>query len=60
MIGCKKLPLIQPEQCRFRLVAHGPILEESDQSGEHLARRDHVAALEKALAKSLAAAGYGW
>lgn len=49
---------IHPEECRFLLVSHGPILEEAGHPTEHLARRDHVAALEKALAETLKSAGY--
>jgi len=53
-----KLLGIHPEACRFQLVTHGPILEEAGHPTEHLARRNHVAALEKALAEALLAAGY--
>ena len=52
---------IAPEQCEFRLVAHGPILDEAgkdDETGEHGRRRDALAAMEMALAEALAAAGY--
>lgn len=49
---------IHPEECRFQLVSHGPILEEAGHPDEHLARRDQVAAMEKALAEELDAAGY--
>lgn len=49
---------VQPEQCRFRLVSHGPILEESDHPDIHRERRDIVAALEKSLAEALCASGY--
>lgn len=49
---------IRPEECRFQLVSHGPILEEAGHPDEHLARRDQVAAMEKALAEELDAAGY--
>lgn len=47
-----------PEQCTFRLIAHGPILEEADGMEAHKERRDLIAALEKKLAEALAAAGY--
>ena len=51
---------VRPEQCQFRLIAHGPIESESP-SGEpadHNERRDRVAALEKALATVMREAGY--
>lgn len=49
-----------PELCTFRLVAVGPIKEESnaDSRHEHDERRDVVAAMEKALAELMVAAGY--
>lgn len=48
-----------PERCAFRLVALGPLEEESkaDSRHEHDVRRDIVAAMEKALAGLIAAAG---
>ncbi|MFN8160882.1 MAG: hypothetical protein U0R52_07555 [Solirubrobacterales bacterium] len=49
---------VLPEQCKFRLVAHGPILEEADGMEAHKERRDLIGALEKKLAEDLAAAGY--
>jgi len=49
---------IAPEQCSFRLVARGPILEEADDKDTHYQRRDVIGALEKKLAESLLAAGY--
>lgn len=50
---------VEPERCAFRLVAIGPLEEESiaESRDEHDARRDHVAAMEKALADTLIAAG---
>lgn len=50
---------IEPERCDFRLVAVGPLEEESQASSrdEHDDRRDRVAAMEKALAETLTAAG---
>ena len=39
-------------------MAHGPILEEATTQAEHCERRDVVAALEKALAEAMSAAGY--
>ena len=50
---------IRPEQCRFRLVALGPLEAESIAEGrvEHDARRDVLAAMEKALAETLKGAG---
>lgn len=49
---------VQPERCAFRLVAHGPILEEVNDRDGHYERRDIVAALEKALEEAMRAAGY--
>ncbi|HEV7938554.1 MAG TPA: hypothetical protein VGP18_11095 [Solirubrobacteraceae bacterium] len=49
---------IAPEQCVFRLVARGPILEEAKDKNTHFQRRDVIGALEKKLAESLLAAGY--
>jgi hypothetical protein len=49
---------IAPEECEFRLVAHGPILPEEKSGEEHRRARDVVAALEKALAEAMSAAGY--
>jgi hypothetical protein len=45
-------------ECAYRLVAHGPVLPEAPDMEEHRRRRDVVAALEKALAEAMAAAGY--
>jgi hypothetical protein len=47
-----------PESCRFRLVAHGPLLPEADTLGGHRSARDVVAAFEKALSEELRAGGY--
>lgn len=51
---------VVPERCSFRLVAVGPVLKESSAvvRHEHDARRDVVAAMEKALAEHMKAAGY--
>ena len=49
---------IVPEKCSFRLVAHGPILEEAMTKEAHDSRRDKVGAMEKALAGAMCAAGY--
>jgi hypothetical protein len=49
---------IDPETCTFRLVAHGPILNEAAGSEDHKRPRDITAALEKALAVALSHAGY--
>lgn len=49
---------VDPAECELRLVAHGPILQEGTTLDEHRARRDVVAALEKALAEALGNAGY--
>jgi hypothetical protein len=50
---------IDPEQCMFRLVALGPLEAEATGPGreEHDRRRDHMAAMERALAETMAAAG---
>ena len=51
--------LVQPETCTsFDLIAHGPIFEEAQDGPTHKERRDVVAALEKALADTLARSGY--
>ncbi len=47
-----------PEECQFHLVVHGPLLAEALSMELHRASRDVVAGLEKALAESMAAAGY--
>ncbi len=49
---------VEPGACAFRLVAHGPIIEEAADMATHRERRDVVAAMEKALAEAMAAAGY--
>ncbi len=49
---------VDPETCAFRLVTHGPILEEAASHVEHLQRRDRIGAMEKALADAMTAAGY--
>lgn len=49
---------LDPESCSFRLVAHGPVLAEAKTKEEHVQRRDCVAAMEKALADAMSAAGY--
>jgi hypothetical protein len=48
------------EQCRFRLVAHGPLFPEvpDNDMEAHVEIRDIVGALEKKLADDLAASGY--
>ena len=50
---------VEPERCRFRLIALGPLEAESKASvrHEHDQRRDVMAAMEKALAELIAAAG---
>lgn len=51
--------LVSPETCTaFDLIAHGPIFEEAQDWATHRERRDVVAALEKALADTLARSGY--
>ena len=49
---------IDPETCSLRLIAHGPILKETKNKDEHRKRRDSIAAMEKALADEMTAAGY--
>jgi hypothetical protein len=51
---------LEPEACAFRLVALGPLEQESEEVGraEHDKRRDIVAALEKPLAGAMRDAGY--
>ncbi len=46
------------ESCTFRLIAHGPILPEATTREAHEQRRDCIAAMEKALADAMLAAGY--
>jgi len=46
------------EACSFRIVAHGPILQEANGLDLHRKQRDDVAALEKALADAMREAGY--
>lgn len=49
---------IDPENCEYRLVAHGPIMGEASDRDKHRKLRDIIAALEKALAEAMCAAGY--
>ncbi|HSY74788.1 MAG TPA: hypothetical protein VK810_04900 [Dongiaceae bacterium] len=50
---------LSAEECqKFRIFACGPIFQESRTKLEHTRSRDIVAALEKALADSMSAAGY--
>jgi hypothetical protein len=49
---------IDPERCTFRLIAYGPILQETSSPAEHRKNRDHIAAMEKALADAMTEAGY--
>jgi hypothetical protein len=51
---------VEPEQCAFRLIAHGPVLPEppGKDMAEHTLRRDVAAGIEKRLARDLKAAGY--
>lgn len=49
---------VEASECKFRLVAHGPILDEADDLEAHQVRRDKVAAVEKALAEAMRIAGY--
>jgi hypothetical protein len=49
---------ILPEDCSFRLVAHGPVLAESKEMHEYRRRRDLVASIEQALEREMRRAGY--
>ncbi len=49
---------VEPNGCKFRLVAHGPILDEAENLQTHQERRDRVAGIEKALAEAMGVAGY--
>lgn len=49
---------VDPEQCTFRLIAHGPILHEAANTETHQKHRDVIAAMERQLAEDLADAGY--
>lgn len=50
---------LDPVSCRYRMISLGPLDEESKSAerAEHDARRDKVAAMEKALADALIGAG---
>jgi hypothetical protein len=51
---------VDPVDCEFRMVGHGPVFEEPVMKTmeSHKPIRDQVAALEKKLAEDLKAAGY--
>lgn len=49
---------VDPRECSFRLVAHGPMLEEVADPELYWSRRDIVAGLEKALEVAMRGAGY--
>jgi hypothetical protein len=49
---------VVPEECAFRLIAHGPILPETADWDTHCQRRDAVGAVEKKLAEDLTEADY--
>jgi hypothetical protein len=49
---------IQPESCAFKLIAYGPAAREAATRDEYMLNRDHVAAMECALAKAMTEAGY--
>lgn len=49
---------INPEVCKFKLLAYGPIRQEASDINTHRRNRDHIAAMEKALAEAMVAAGY--
>lgn len=50
--------MVKPEECRFRLVAYGPILPEARERNTHRERRDRIAGVEKALADAMRESGY--
>lgn len=51
---------VNPDECSFRLIAHGPVLPEANpkEMRGHTVLRNRVAAVEKALACAMAEAGY--
>jgi hypothetical protein len=51
---------IDPAQCQFRMVGHGPIFDEAPNKNfeAHKPIRDKVGAIEKKLAEDLKTAGY--
>lgn len=49
---------IDPLNCTFEMTAIGPIFPEQDTMEQHEPKRDHVAALERALADFLQEQGY--
>ncbi len=49
---------VAPEKCAFHLLAYGPVLEEAATREEHIARRDTIGGLEKALISALMDSGY--
>jgi hypothetical protein len=49
---------VDPINCTFRMVSHGPILEEVDNMADHKLLRDQIAAMERELAADLSSAGY--
>ena len=51
---------VDPQQCRFRMISHGPVLAEASSRlmADHQVLRDRVAAIERQLQLDLSAAGY--
>jgi hypothetical protein len=51
---------VDPVECKFRMVGHGPVFDEPAPKtmDAHKPLRDQVAALERGLAEDLEAAGY--
>ena len=49
---------VDPDECTFRFVAHGPIAGEAEGADEHRRRRDDVAAFERELARAMGEAGH--
>lgn len=49
---------IDPESCRFRFIAIGPILDEADSMESHIPRRNEIAGLERRVADRFVERGY--
>ncbi|MBI2982182.1 MAG: hypothetical protein HYY44_07840 [Deltaproteobacteria bacterium] len=49
---------VNPQRCKFLLIAYGPVLREESRQQNHYKSRDKIAACEKALAKAMRDRGY--
>jgi hypothetical protein len=49
---------VEPVECTFRMISHGPILEEATNMEDHKVLRNEIAAMERQLAADMASAGY--